>query len=179
MRFSDGVDFDAWSRAGCQLSGVLDSSAWWLGDWLVFGKKHFADRYQRGIEKAGLSYQTLRNYAWVARRFALERRRPGLTFQHHAEVASLPEEAQDQLLRHAEDEGWTTKQLRAELDEVRRGKAKAAGPGRSSRVAVPTASMRRWSIAAKIGGQDLESWMLLVLDRAAEEALNRDTDRRS
>lgn len=131
MRFPGGVGFDAWSRAGCQLSGVLNSSAWWLGDWLVFGKKHFADRYQRGIEKAGLSYKTLRNYAWVARRFSPERRRPGLTFQHHAEVASLPEEMQDQLLRHAEEEGWTTKQLRAELDEVGRGRPRQPDPGKT------------------------------------------------
>ena len=41
-----------------------------------------------------LDYQTLRNYAWVARRFAMSRRRDTLSFGHHAEVPALPEPEQ-------------------------------------------------------------------------------------
>ena len=50
-----------------------------------------------------LDYQTLRNYAWVARRFPAGRRRAGVSFAHHAEVARLPEPEQDYWLRRAED----------------------------------------------------------------------------
>jgi hypothetical protein len=41
------------------------------------------------------------NYAWVARRFAMSRRRDTLSFGHHAEVAALPEPEQDFWLREA------------------------------------------------------------------------------
>jgi hypothetical protein len=108
----DELGFDEWERAGRQLAGIVDSSSWWLGDWLVYGKNHYADRYRIAIRSAGLRYQTLRNYAWVARRFELNRRRRALTFQHHAEVASRPPHEQGLLLDQAEGENWTTKQLR-------------------------------------------------------------------
>src|SRR6266545_6028251 len=78
------LSYEDWERAGSQLAGIVDSSSWWLGDWLVYGKKQYSDRYRRAIHAAGLQYQTLRNYAWVARRFELNRRRPKLSFQHHA-----------------------------------------------------------------------------------------------
>lgn len=115
LRIPVGLTFDDWERAGRQLSSIVNSSSWWLGDWLVYGKHHYTDRYQRGIRTAGLQYQTLRNYAWVSRRFELHRRRPALTFQHHAELASLSIEEQDQWLDRAEQMGWTTKQLRHAL----------------------------------------------------------------
>jgi len=92
------LSFEDWARAGRQLSRIVDSSAWWLGDWLVFGKSNYSDCYQLAIQRAGLRYQTLRNYAWVARRVPVSRRRAKLTFQHHAEIASLPIEEQNRLL---------------------------------------------------------------------------------
>ncbi|MFE0425013.1 LmbU family transcriptional regulator, partial [Streptomyces sp. NPDC058953] len=112
LQIPAGLAFEEWERAGRQLSGIVNSSSWWLGDWLVYGKDHYSDRYERGIRAAGLQYQTLRNYAWVSRRFDVVRRRAGLSFQHHAELAPLPVEEQDVWLDRAEQQGWTTKQLR-------------------------------------------------------------------
>jgi hypothetical protein len=43
------------------------------------------------IVATGLDYQTLRNYAAVARRFELSRRRDNLSFHHHAELCALSE----------------------------------------------------------------------------------------
>jgi hypothetical protein len=153
------------------LSGIVDSSAWWLGDWLVFGKKNYADRYQRAIRAAGLSYQTLRNYAWVARRFELSRRRSTLTFQHHAEVASLLGEEQDALLDLAERHMWTTKQLRQAIRERHLGEQPTStSTAIDYRIEVPPSRADKWRSAAERVGLDFNRWVWASLDRAAEEA---------
>ena len=138
LRFPRQLPFEAWLGVGRQLSGVVASSAWYLGDWLVFGQQAYRGRYREALERTGLDYQTLRNYAWVARRFGLSRRRATLAFGHHAEVAALPEPEQDFWLRKAEEHDWSTAQLRrvvrASLRE--RGDAQAgvesAGRGETS-----------------------------------------------
>lgn len=172
-----GISFEEWARAGRQLSGIVDSSAWWLGDWLVFGKTNYSDGYQLAIQGAGLRYQTLRNYAWVARRFDLSRRRSKLTFQHHAEVASLPIEEQEQLLDRAERELWTTKQLR---NAIRQGRGdeleESAMASASSRIDVPRNRVMVWQKAAGCLGVDFDHWVLTMLDRAATEILSDASD---
>jgi hypothetical protein len=164
--------YDEWERAGRQLADVLDSSSWWLGDWLVYGKDHYTDRYQRGIRAAGLSYQTLRNYAWVSRRFDLTRRRPTLSFQHHAELASMPVAEQDLWLDRAEQGQWTTKQLRGAIRAARRGEQQpgtAVEPSR--RLEVPGSRLQWWHKAAQQLGVDFEQWVIATLDSAAASTL--------
>ncbi|MFF2363728.1 LmbU family transcriptional regulator [Streptomyces sp. NPDC058122] len=164
--------YDEWERAGHQLADVLDSSSWWLGDWLVYGKDHYTDRYQRGIRAAGLSYQTLRNYAWVSRRFDLDRRRPSLSFQHHAELASMPAADQELWLDRAEQRRWTTKQLRAALRAARQGERQPAAPAEPSRrLEVPGSRLEWWHQAAQQLGVDFEQWVMATLDNAAATAL--------
>jgi hypothetical protein len=177
LQMPEQLTFDDWQRAGRQISGLINSSVWWLGDWLVYGKDHFADRYQRGIRAAGLQYQTLRNYAWVSRRFELSRRRPRLSFQHHAEVASLTVEEQEWFLDRAEQQNWSTKQLRGAIRE-------AQGEGRDEeqdgngkeelaiqRLPVPSDRVSQWRRAAEHSGFDFDSWVLVTLDSAAQHAL--------
>ncbi|MFE5510841.1 LmbU family transcriptional regulator [Streptomyces sp. NPDC056529] len=165
--------YDEWERTGLRLAGVVDSSCWWLGDWLVYGKDHYADRYQRGIRAVGLSYQTLRNYAWVSRRFGLDRRRSALSFQHHAELASLPPEEQDAWLDRAERLRWTTKQLRGALRAGRGTErpAPAATAGPSGRLELPGGRLERWHRAAEQAGIGFEQWVTNALDSAAADAL--------
>jgi hypothetical protein len=167
------LGFEEWARTGRQLSGIVDSSAWWLGDWLVFGKTHYSDCYQLAIQGAGLRYQTLRNYAWVARRFDMSRRRAKLTFQHHAEVASLPEDEQQRLLDQAESEMWTTKQLRTAIRDGRGAEPEERAPASaSSRIDVPRNRVGVWRKAADSAGVDFDDWVLAMLDRAATEVLD-------
>jgi hypothetical protein len=175
LQIPPGLSFEDWAKAGRQLSGIMDSSAWWLGDWLVFGKTHYSDCYQLAIQGAGLRYQTLRNYAWVARRFDLNRRRAKLTFQHHAEVASLPIEEQDRLLDQAEAELWTTKQLRNAIRQsgVEESAERALVPA-SSRIDVPKSRVGVWRKAADCVGVDFDHWVLTMLDRAATEVLSEE-----
>ena len=75
----------------------------------------YEGRYREAVERTGLDYQTLRNYARIARRFEVSRRRETLSFGHHAELASLSEPEQDFWLRKAEQFSWSTSRLRREV----------------------------------------------------------------
>ncbi|WP_238698285.1 LmbU family transcriptional regulator [Streptomyces sp. E5N91] len=173
-----GLAFEEWENAGRQLSGLLNSSSWWLGDWLVYGKAHYADRYERGIRAAGLQYQTLRNYAWVSRRFDLGRRRSALSFQHHAELASLPVDAQETWLDRAERNQWSTKQLRNAIRSEREGASPQPDvTATTRRLAVPDNRLQWWHKAAVQAGIELEDWVMATLDAAANRLLE-DSGRR-
>lgn len=169
------LSFDEWTLAGRRLSGLVDSSCWWLGDWLVYGREQYSDRYQRGIEAVGLQYQTLRNYAWVARRFPKDRRHSALTFQHHSELASLPDEEQDQWLEQAEQRGWTTRQLRLAVRNAQLAgppEPAADKPEKMKKLAVPGSRVDWWHKAAERAGVSFEQWVLSALDHAAELILD-------
>ncbi|MGV9316244.1 LmbU family transcriptional regulator [Streptomyces sp. NPDC003691] len=167
-----GLAFEEWERAGRRLSGLLNSSSWWLGDWLVYGKDQYADRYERGIRAAGLQYQTLRNYAWVSRRFELSRRRPELSFQHHAELASLPADEQETWLDRAERRKWNTKQLRHAIRAERdAGSGRVSPAAATRRLAVPDHRIQWWHRAAAQAGTELGEWVTATLDAAASRVL--------
>ncbi|MFD3523433.1 hypothetical protein [Streptomyces sp. NPDC058653] len=73
---------------------------------------------QAKVQKAGMAFprnlsdQTLRNYAWVGRRFEHHRRRDTLSFAHHAEVTRLSPPEQDLWLGKAEAQKWSRNELR-------------------------------------------------------------------
>ncbi|WP_179120360.1 LmbU family transcriptional regulator [Streptomyces tsukubensis] len=172
LHMPTGLSFEDWEKAGRQISGLVNASTWWLGDWLVYGKEHYTDRYQRGIKSAGLQYQTLRNYAWVSRRFEFHRRRSALSFQHHAEVASLPVPEQEIWFDRAERNNWTTKQLRNAIGAARSDGGHDERQVEAKRqLSVPHSHVRCWHQAAQQAGSELEQWMLTTLDNAAERIL--------
>jgi hypothetical protein len=167
----NGLPYDGWEQAGERIVGVMDSSAWCLGDWVVYGESQYADRYRTAVERMGLEYQTIRNYAWVARRFDKSRRRPALSFQHHAEVASLSAKEQEVWLTRAEHLGWSRNELRKKL-RVARG----TGVQAEVRVLVPVIKaepqrLARWRAAAARSDDELEDWIVLRLDAAAAATL--------
>ena len=170
LAFPRDVTFESWEQAGQRISRIASSSAWYLGDWLVYGQDKYTGRYRRAVEAVGLDYQTLRNYAWISRKFEPSRRRSGLPFQHHAEVAALPPAEQDQWLDRAEREGWSRTALRRALRESR-------DPGsRSLRAVMPRVSaaseaVDRWRRAATAANADFEAWIVTALDRAADREL--------
>jgi hypothetical protein len=75
----------------------------------------YGPRYKEAIAATGLDYQTLRNSAVVARRFAPSRRRDNLSFQHHAEVCALSDDDQDLWLDVAAMRGWSKRDLRRHI----------------------------------------------------------------
>ncbi|WP_394816232.1 LmbU family transcriptional regulator [Streptomyces mooreae] len=173
LELTSGISLDDWQKIGKQLFVAADSSAWWLGDWLIYGRTMYPDRYQRAIEETHLDYQTLRNYAWVARRFAPPRRRPALSFQHHAELASLPENEQEYWLDRAERLSWSRNFLRSRVKAARQAGEQTEQHAISMRVEVNVSRDRRqrWIQAADDADQDLQSWAMSMLDHAAAAVL--------
>lgn len=183
------LPFERWLSIGRQLSAVSTSLAWCLGDWLAFGEKAYAGRYRQAIEQTSLDYQTLRNYAWVARRFTISRRRDTLSFGHHAEVAALPGPEQDFWLRKAEEHRWPVKQLRR---QVRASLAeRSAGPDEQADtdardVIVVNLEVRisRWQLEACQAAADkanlsIDAWAVLALEHATRNELDTTDKRQS
>ncbi|MBE1469276.1 LmbU family transcriptional regulator [Kibdelosporangium phytohabitans] len=175
-----GVPMDEWSRIGRQIDTIAASSSWWLGDWLVYGQAQYPDLYKRAVEQTSLDYQTLRNYAWVARQYPVGRRRAALSFQHHAELASLTTGEQDQWLDRAERFGWSRNELRNRVRASRR--VNRAGEVKTDRIlkiqmTVPPSQKQRWmraaasDVAGSASEQDFVDWMVTVLDKAAAATL--------
>src|SRR5262249_4572735 len=70
LTFPSALPFDAWCQIGKEIFSVANSCTWWIGDWLTYGENSFGDRYEQAIANTSLDYQTLRNYAWIAKKFA-------------------------------------------------------------------------------------------------------------
>ena len=175
LEFPQRLPLDRWQDIGSQLDLIADTSAWWLGDWLVFGQDHYADRYHEAIQRTALDYKTLRNYAWVARKFSVSRRRETLSFGHHAEVASLPELEQDYWLWQAEHCQWSRnffrRQLRESLREPAGRRSASDEPGSRLSLHFTVAQLEAFEQAARVMDVDLEDWAVLVLQQRAFQAL--------
>lgn len=162
------LSLSEWRHLGQQIHTIADSSAWWLGDWLIFGQEHYPDRYRRALKQTSLDYQTLRNYAWVARKFEPGRRRARLSFQHHAEVAAVSEAEQDVWLTRAEEGGWTRNELRRRM-RMRRQTPEEPDERAVVHVSVVAERRIRWQRAAEIAGLDFREWIIRMLDEAAAD----------
>lgn len=176
------TSYGNWLDVGVRLSSLATASAWCLGDWLIYGETYFPGRYRDAAEHTALEYKTLRNYAWVARRFAPERRHPRLSFGHHAEVARLPQPEQDFWLRKAALYGWSRnelrKQVRASLRERALGElpwddAKRQGSHTVERLPVGVTGKQLFIIkqAAAKAGLPVGAWAAQVLEKTAQDIL--------
>jgi predicted HicB family RNase H-like nuclease len=166
MRFNSGMPYETWSALGPRIAAGANASRWWLGDWLVFGERRYGARYRLAVAATGLDYQTLRNYAMVARRFELSRRRDSLSFQHHAEVCALSDEEQDRWLDVAAEHRWSKRELRSHLQRCRRQES-SPDDRHLLRLTVEPAREERWREAAASCRCSLEEWVILALDVAA------------
>ncbi|WKX71559.1 LmbU family transcriptional regulator [Streptomyces sp. XD-27] len=207
MTFSRSLSERSWERIGSSLRELTNSSAWWLGDWLIFGEATYGwRRYREAIERTGLDYQTLRNYAWVARRFEHHRRRDGLSFAHHAEVTRLSPPEQDYWLRKAEQQKWSRNELRkavraslaeqsdttdppASSGDEQQEAPKAAEPTgpdmprqpvATLTIELPAGQLDSYARVAAAHGLPIDKWVTQVLDAADRRAQVLDAaDRRA
>jgi hypothetical protein len=171
LRLPDDLRLTDWCSIGSQLLSARDAcSSWWIGDWLTFGDQHYPDHYPRAVAQTALDCQTLRNYAWVARAFPPARRRAGLSFQHHMEVAALTPSEQDYCLDLAGRWGWSR-------NELRRQRKARANPDRPCG-APPTVSVQLhlteehyswWTESARCHNTTLQDWIVQVLNQGMRE----------
>jgi hypothetical protein len=180
----DGMSFESWRELGSQVAVIANCSAWWLGDWLVYGEQAYGARYEQAIADTALSYQTLRNYAWVVRKFPVSRRRDTLSFGHHVEVAALPDDDQDVWLARAEQLSWSCNRLRralqaAKLASRRACEDEASAQTRAVKIDVPTERHDRWRSAAEQRNCSVADWIIATLDRAASDDLGTEIPQES
>lgn len=167
LRLPEGLSIESWRQMGERIQAVTDLSAWWIGDWLIYGQKHYVGRYRRAMEGTSLHYQTLRNYAWVARKFNPDRRRKELTFHHHMEVAALTKEEQDHWLDFAARLHWTRDELRRQIRaSVSPARDQPDTPPVQLNLQLDETRLERWRAAAKESNQDLRDWITSIVDGA-------------
>ena len=111
----EGLTIEQWMAAGESLKVLESAVPWWVGDWLRYGEEKFGEMYSQALREVDRSKQTMMNWAWVAGKFDPSRRRENLSFSHHAEVAGLEEDQQDEWLDRAEQEDWSKTRLREEI----------------------------------------------------------------
>lgn len=136
-----------WKNYGEILRHVDEAKQWAIGDWLVDGKKHYKDGiYKESLSIFGEEYkeQTLRLLKSISENIPLLKRFNKLKWSHHMEVASLKQtervkdkklpqgrmqwsdepdhEKMQGFLKKAEENEWTVKELRAEVDQYKRNK---------------------------------------------------------
>jgi hypothetical protein len=113
--------FEDYTQLGILLAAWHRSSCWWIGDWILHGEGTYGEKCAQATEATKLSPGTLMNYASVCRRVPRSRRRIGLPFSVHAEVASLEPVEQKEWLAIAERDDLRQAELRVALRPLKSG----------------------------------------------------------
>ena len=133
LTFVSGIDYAAWSDSLELLGKIGGGVQWWIADAINWGANRFGEQFSQALERLGAAYatQTLLNISYVGRAIPIERRRGfPLTFSHHATVAFLAPQDQDQwldwaitgdTLANGEKKPWSVTRLR---EAMRAGTAK-------------------------------------------------------
>lgn len=94
---------------------VNNSSRWWIADLHEFVEMQHGEYVAQVMEETGLAAQTVENIVSVGRRVPPSRRRHGVHFSTHAEVAALSPNEQRKWLKIAYEERLSKAELRARL----------------------------------------------------------------
>jgi len=89
IEFHQDLTFEEWDALGQKLGDVGKSIGFVIGDWINYGEAHWGDKYEEALERTGLAYQTLADFAYVARKVQFSLRNEKLDFTHHRVVAKL------------------------------------------------------------------------------------------
>jgi hypothetical protein len=173
------LSFETWRQIGSQIVSAVNSCAWWVGDWLVYGENSYGDRYGQAIADTSLDYKTLRNYSWVAKKFPMSRRRDSLSFGHHAEVAALTEAEQDKWLTQAERFTWSRNELRRQIHAIRltnQAESLDLGATQAKTLKIEAAAkhLDSWQRAADRTNLGITEWIIVSLNRAASTELQAE-----
>jgi len=135
LQFDGKLTAEQWQEIGSHLDQLAGSSQWWLGDWLLHGEgqAEWGSMYDQVVDEFGQKYGSAANAKSIAEKFDFSRRRENLPWGHHAEVASLPRDDQEELLDWAEENGddgkpVTRMRLRERVRERRKANRVAATP---------------------------------------------------
>lgn len=103
------LTFEEWNAIGANFGIALQTAAWCIGDWMVYGERRWGKQtllpgeafdpkskrvsseiFERALSSTNLDRQTLSQYGSVCRKIPLAERRIYLSFGHHRLLAPLP-----------------------------------------------------------------------------------------
>lgn len=123
LNLPEGLSFEAWVEVGSQLKTIEQSVMWWIGDWLRFGERRYGSKYEEAAAATGYSKSQLYDAKYVASAYDFSERSESLTWVHHRAAAPLPALQRKEALFLAVENGWSSRDLKA---EIQRRKAEAA-----------------------------------------------------
>ena len=109
------ISYEQYESVGSLLGELHKVNSFLIGDWLLYGEHTYGERYSQAALLLNLSPQTCANYQSIAKRVPPGRRRAGVSFSIHGEVASLPPELQEHWLTVAANEQLTKQEIRDRL----------------------------------------------------------------
>lgn len=112
------MSFDDWLGVGAQLNEMEQSVQWWVGDWLIYGEATFAEKLAKAAELTGYSIDRLKEARKVSAAYPADTRSENLGWTHYRAAVQLPPEQRANVIRQAEEQGWTTKDTRYAVTRV-------------------------------------------------------------
>ena len=173
IQFNEELSFDEWDALGQKLAPIGKSIGFIIGDWINYGENRYGEKYEKSIVKTGMAYQTLRDFAYVAKKVELSLRNDNLDFTHHRVVAKLktPDEKKH-WLKMAVKHKLGIRRLRKSINFGRLATEKEVQGDPADRGYVTYLALlnriRRWW-AREIGKAPVEEW-----DEDRREVLKKD-----
>ena len=97
MILAKDLTFEEWSAIGRSFGTALQTAAWCIGDWMVYGdgfeqgnRRVCGEVFEQTLAATSLDRQTLSQYASVCRKIPMAERSINLSFGHHRLLAPLP-----------------------------------------------------------------------------------------
>lgn len=117
--FKREVSQEEWMTVFKALKTVEGCVQFWIGDCLAYRQQKWG-MYDDIAEETGMDKKTLWEYKNVSENIKPSARAEHLSYTHHREVASLPQEKQEHFLQKAFDENLSVRDLREEIKKEKR-----------------------------------------------------------
>jgi hypothetical protein len=141
LAIPDGLTLDQWAEIGAHLRVAMDSTPWWVGDWIIYARNSYEldsdgnavstqeAAVRRRLAELGFEHETIDPYRRVAAKFPPSARHEDLSWTHHFVVSSLEPDDAHRLLHEAATEGWSTRDLREHVRRLTAIDTQEALPG--------------------------------------------------
>lgn len=117
IRFNEELSFEEWNQLGQKLGEIGKSIGFIIGDWINYGEGRYGAMYEQALAKTGLTYQTLADFAYVARKIQFSLRNENLDFSQHRVVAKLrTDEEKRHWLAMADKHDLSVRRLRKSIN---------------------------------------------------------------
>ena len=173
IQFHEELSFDEWDALGQKLAPLGKSIGFIIGDWINYGESRYGEKYEKALARTGMAYNTLANFAYVARKVQSSLRNENLDWYQHYAVAKLKTDEEKQYwLGMAEKHDLSVRRLRKSINFGRLATEEEVQGDPSDRGYVTYLALlnrlRRWW-KREIGKAPVDEW-----DEERREVLKRD-----